>query len=96
MNTEYTPNAESALGGAIAAAKRFGHTYVGTEHILCAILAIPNCEACRRFGRLGLAPDDIRIQIENMIGRGADIQVIGDIPFSARTRKILELARIEA
>ena len=96
MNTEYTPNAESALGGAIAAAKRFGHTYVGTEHILCAILAIPNCEACRRFGRLGLDPDDIRIQIENMIGRGADIQVIGDIPFSARTRKILELAKIEA
>ena len=54
MNMEYTPNAERAIEGAVAAARNFNHSYVGTEHILCSILAIPNCEACRRFERLGL------------------------------------------
>ena len=96
MSTEYTPNAERALEGAVAAAKHFSHSFVGTEHILCSILAIPNCEACRRFERLGLDPDEIRIQLENMIGRGSAVQVVGDIPLTARTKKILELAKIEA
>ena len=96
MSTEYTPNAERALEGAVAAAKHFSHSFVGTEHILCSILAIPNCEACRRFERLGLDPEEIRIQLENMIGRGSAVQVVGDIPFTARTKKILELAKIEA
>ena len=96
MSTEYTPNAERALEGAVAAARNFSHSFVGTEHILCSILAIPNCEACRRFERLGLDPEEIRIQLENMIGRGSAVQIIGDIPFTARTKKILELAKIEA
>ncbi len=96
MNTEHTPNAERALEGAIAAARQFNHSYVGTEHILCSILAIPTCEACRRFERLGIDPDELRIQLETMIGRGQDLKTVGDIPFTARTKKILELAKIEA
>lgn len=96
MNTEYTPNAERALEGAVAAARQFNHTYVGTEHILCAILAIPTCEACRRFERLGLDPDELRLQLETMIGCGQALKTVGDIPFTARTKKILELAKIEA
>ena len=96
MSTEYTPNAERALEGAVAAARQFNHSYVGTEHILCSILAIPNCEAYRRFKRLGLDPDELRLQLENLIGRGSAVRAIGDIPFTARTKKILELAKIEA
>ena len=96
MNIDYTPNAERALDGATAAARRFNHTYIGTEHILCAILAIPNCEACRRFVRLGIDPEELRLQLEQLIGRGGDARVLGDIPFTQRTKKILELAKIEA
>ena len=96
MNIDYTPNAERAIEGAVAAARQFNHSYVGTEHILCSILAIPNCEACRRFERLDLDPEELRLQLEQMIGRGGDARVLGDIPFTARTRKILELAKIEA
>ena len=96
MSTEYTPNAERALEGAVAAARQFNHSYVGTEHILCSILAIPSCEAYRRFERLGLDPEELRLQLESMIGRGEAVRVVGDIPFTARTKKILELAKIEA
>ncbi len=96
MSTDYTPNAERALEGAVAAARQFNHSYVGTEHILCSILAIPTCEACRRFERLHIEPEELRLQLESMIGRGEAVRIIGDIPLTARTKKILELAKIEA
>ena len=96
MNIDYTPNAERALEGAVAAARQFNHPYVGTEHILCSILALPTCEACRRFERLGIDPEELRLQLEQMIGRGGGARVLGDIPFTPRTQKILELAKIEA
>ena len=96
MSTDYTPNAERALEGAVAAARQFNHSYVGTEHILCSILAIPTCEAYRRFERLHIEPEELRLQLESMIGRGEAVRIIGDIPLTARTKKILELAKIEA
>lgn len=96
MNTDYTPDAQQALARAEDIARRFGHSYIGTEHILCAILAIPTCEACRRFNLLGTDPDEIRLQIEQMIGRGESLMVRGDIPLTARTKKIIQLAKVEA
>ena len=96
MNTDYTPDANQALEGAEAAARRYNHSYIGTEHILCSILAIPNCGACRRFRALGLDPDELRLQLEQMIGHGESVRMRGEIPITARTRKILELAKLEA
>ena len=96
MNTDYTPDAQQALQGAEACARHFNHSYIGTEHILCAILAIPNCGACTRFKALGADPEELRLQLEQMIGHGEPVRVLGDIPITARTRKILELAKIEA
>ena len=96
MSTPYTPNAEQALRGAEAAARQYNHTYIGTEHILLAILAMPTCEACRRFEALGIDPDELRLQLEQMIGHGESVKTRGDIPFTARTKKILELSKIEA
>lgn len=96
MNIDYTPNAERAIDGAMAAARQFNHPYVGTEHILCALLAIPNCEACRRFERLEIDPEELRLEIEQEIGHGGNARIIGDIPLTPRTQKILELAKLEA
>ena len=96
MSTPYTPNAEQALRGAEAAARQYNHTYIGTEHILLAILAMPTCEAYRRFEALGIEPDELRLQLEQMIGHGESVKVRGEIPFTARTKKILELSKIEA
>ena len=96
MSINYTRHAAQALEGAEAAARQFNHAYIGTEHILLSILAIPGCEACTRFERLGLDPDDLRMQLQQMIGHGEPVMTQGDLPTTARTRKILELAAIEA
>ena len=96
MNNDYTPNANRALDGAEAAARRYNHSYIGPEHLLCSILAIPNCGACRRFRALDVDPDELRIQLEQMIGHSENVRMRGEIPVTARTRKILELAKLEA
>ena len=96
MNNDYTPNANQALDGAEAAARRYNHSYIGTEHLLCSILAIPNCGACRRFRALDVDPDELRLQLEQMIGHSENVRMRGEIPITARTRKILELAKLEA
>ena len=96
MSNEYTQHALQAINGAEAAARHFNHAYVGTEHVLLSILAIPACEACRRLEALGLDPDDLRVELEHAIGTGSGLRVAGDVPMTARTRKILEFAKLEA
>jgi len=96
MNDEYTSHARQALEGAVAAARHYNHAYLGTEHLLCAILRMPNCGACKRLEALGLDPDELILQVEQYIGRGDSVRAEGDLPMTARTRKILELAKLEA
>ena len=96
MNIPYTQHAAQALEGAEAAARQFNHAYIGTEHILLSILAIPGCEAYTRFESLGLDPEDLMMQLQQMIGHGEPVMTQGTLPRTARTRKILELAAIEA
>ena len=78
------------------AAHEFNHSYVGTEHILYAILSIKECCAYKIIQRLGIEPEELRIQLKQMIGSGDGLKTMGDIPLTARTRKILDLAGIEA
>ena len=92
----YTPYAQQALNGAAAIAHHYNHAYIGTEHILAAILTMPACEACRRLERLELDPDDLKMELDQLVGRGEALKSIGELPVTARTRKILERAKLEA
>ena len=94
--SSYTPYAQQALNGASAIAHHYNHAYIGTEHILASILTMPACEACQRLERLGLDPDDLKMELDQMIGRGEALKSVGELPVTARTRKILERAKLEA
>jgi ATP-dependent Clp protease ATP-binding subunit ClpA len=48
------------LGPAAAEARALGHNYIGTEHLLLALLAQPSSPAAVALGRLGIAADDAR------------------------------------
>ncbi len=93
---DFSDFAQKALDGAEAIAHRFNHDHVGTEHILYAILEENECEACRRFRKLGLDPDDLRMELEQMIGQGDALKTAGRLPVTGRTKKIIELAKLRA
>ena len=92
----FSQYAEKVLAEAEGIAHRFNHDHVGTEHILYAILEEDGCEACRRLRKLGLDPDDLRVQLEQMVGQGDAIKTTGRLPVTGRTRKIIELAKLRA
>jgi ATP-dependent Clp protease ATP-binding subunit ClpC len=96
MNEIYTPYAKQALDGAEAMARHYNHAYIGTEHVLACILKMENCSACKRLAALGLDNDDLGMELDRMIGRGDALAVRGALQLTARTRKVLEFAKIEA
>ena len=96
MNEIYTPYAQQALDGAEAVARHYNHAYIGTEHVLACILKMEHCNACKRLAALGLDNEDLGMELDRIIGRGDALMTRGALPLTARTKKILEFAKIEA
>jgi ATP-dependent Clp protease ATP-binding subunit ClpC len=71
------------------------HDYIGTEHILLGLLRDDTEMAVQVLTSLGAALAPARAQVEEMVGRGRQAPV-GDIPFTARAKKVLELSLREA
>lgn len=93
----FSKNAATALSAADSCARQLGHDHVGCEHIFLSILAIPNCQAVKRFATLGLSAEDLSESMRQMIqGDAAGTMQRGQLPISARTRKVVEMAGIEA
>jgi len=73
------------------------HNYIGTEHLLAALVrADIEGPAGRALARLGVTLDRVRTALEFIVGRGDAPVAPSDITISPRTRKVLELARDEA
>jgi prophage maintenance system killer protein len=71
------------------------HNYVGTEHLLLGLLYETDGVAARALTSLGVSLDGARARVEEIIGRG-DIPPQADVPFTPRSRKVLELSLREA
>jgi len=76
-------------------ARGLDHNYLGTEHLLLGLLAEGQGIAWRVLDELGISAATVRGQVEAIIGRGPDTPV-GPIPFTPRSKKVLELAGREA
>ena len=93
----FTKNALDAINGAGGCAQQFGHDHIGSEHIFLSLLAIPKCQAAQRLVRLGHSLEELSETIRMMISsESSGVMIRGRLPMSARTRKILEIAQIEA
>ena len=97
MNVKLTKNAADALNAAASCARQLGHDHVGSEHILLSILQLPACGACRRLERLDLAIADLAESMRTMISGGGEATMQrGPLPLTARTKKVLDIAAMEA
>jgi ATP-dependent Clp protease ATP-binding subunit ClpC len=75
--------------------RRFNHNYVGTEHLLLALVDEGAGPAARALGRVGVTTDKVAASIEDMIGRGP-APIEGTPTDTPRTRTVLDLAVGEA
>jgi len=96
MFNRFTERARKVIILAKEEARRFNHDYIGTEHILLGLIREGEGVAAAVLQKLGLSLENIRLEIEKLVQPGPTTQIIGDIPFTPRAKKALELAAEEA
>ena len=95
MFGRFTERAQRVIVLAQEEARRLGHNVVGTEHLLLGLIAEGEGVAARALQTLGISIDDVRAEIERVIGRG-EAAPTGPSGFTPRTKRVLELAFDEA
>jgi ATP-dependent Clp protease ATP-binding subunit ClpC len=76
-------------------ARRLSHNYVGTEHLLLAVVHDSHSVAAWALESLGISLEAVSHQVEEIIGTG-QYDRPGEIPVMPRTVRVLDLARREA
>jgi ATP-dependent Clp protease ATP-binding subunit ClpC len=76
-------------------ARRCHHNYIGTEHLLLALVSEGQGVAARVLESLGVSLEVARIKVEEIIGVG-DSEPCVHIPFTPRAKKVLEMSLREA
>jgi hypothetical protein len=92
----FTEGARQAVVLAQDEARLLRHNYIGTEHLLLGLLREQRWLAARVLGSFDITLEEVRAQVERVIGRGDELAATGQIPFTPRAKKVLELALREA
>ncbi len=69
---EATPRTKRVFEHSYIEAQRMGHNYVGTEHLLIAILRENECLAVRILASLGVQPRDLYRDVMQLLNEGAE------------------------
>ena len=89
---KYTDQAMDAIDIAMREAKGLNHPYVGTEHLLIGIVAVEGSVVADIVGKFGVNLADIRSAVERFVGAYGSVTSRGELPYTPRTKKVLQLA----
>src|SRR5690606_36568804 len=96
MFGRYTERAQRVIVLAQEEAKRLGHNYVGTEHLLLGLIREGEGIAAKALQGLGISLEQVRGEVEKVIGKGQS-NGDGEMGFTPRAKKVfVELAIEEA
>jgi ATP-dependent Clp protease ATP-binding subunit ClpC len=95
MFERFTDQARRVVVLAQEQARSLGHDHIGTEHILLGLLSEGEGLAAQALAALEVSLDAARDQVVEIVGEGTS-QQSGHIPFTPRTKKVLELSLREA
>jgi len=96
MNDRFTQRVRKVLFLARDEAGRMQHDYIGTEHLLLGIIREGEGIAARVLQRLGIDFSQIQQAIEEVITPQSGTITIGEIPFTPRAKRVLEISIDEA
>ncbi len=92
----FSPGAQKAVLIAQQEAKKLNHDYVGTEHLLLGLAKAEGEISYAILYNLGLEAPKIINAIEQLVGRGDNVSIPSEIPFTARSKRVLERSFEEA
>src|SRR3712207_1806371 len=95
MFERFTERARQVVVLAQEEARTLKHNYIGTEHILLGLLREEEGLAARVLESLDITVERVRAQVVRIVGSGEEV-TSGQIPFTPRAKKALELALREA
>jgi ATP-dependent Clp protease ATP-binding subunit ClpC len=96
MFERFTDRARRVIVLAQDEARGLNHNWIGTEHLLIALIIENSGVGAKALESLGISLDAARQQVESIIGRGQDSVGDSHIPFTPRAKKVLELSLREA
>ena len=96
MFNRFTERARRVVLLAREEAKRLDHDYLGTEHLLLGLISEGEGVAAIALQNLDIDLEQVRQEVEKTVGRGGGSLFLGQIPFTPRAKKVLELAVTEA
>lgn len=91
----FSPKANEAMNHAIKSAGSFGHTYVGSEHLLLGLLKVENSVASSLLEKYGVTPEKIEELLRSTIGTGTPTRLSFDY-VTPRAKRVLESAIVGA
>ena len=92
MFDRFTDRARKVMGLARQEAQRFNHQYIGTEHVLLGLSMEGNGVAANCLRRLNTGPDSILKAVTDLVHEGPAMVTMGQLPFTPRTKRALELS----
>ncbi|MDR2180726.1 MAG: ATP-dependent Clp protease ATP-binding subunit [Synergistaceae bacterium] len=92
----FTERGKTVIQLAHREALKMGHNVIEPEHILLGLIYEGSGVAYQAMAALGLNLNEVRIQIEDALGRSEPTLKAIDLPLSPRVKKALELAMREA
>ncbi|HEY3764143.1 MAG TPA: Clp protease N-terminal domain-containing protein [Gaiellales bacterium] len=95
MFERFTERARQVVVLAQDEARTLSHDHIGTEHLLLGLLRLEEGIAAQILAGLGVTVGAVRAQVARIVGPGAG-DVTGQIPFTPRAVRVLELAKREA
>jgi ATP-dependent Clp protease ATP-binding subunit ClpC len=96
MFEKFTERGRKIIIYAKEEAEKRQNDYLGTEHLFLAILREEDTLPMMILKKMGLSAEELRIEIERNLPSGVSTPTFGDIPFTPRAKKVLELAVEEA
>jgi len=91
----FTERARQVVVLAQEEARALKHNYIGTEHILLGLLREEEGLAARVLESLDITLERVRAQVVRIVGSGEEV-TSGQVPFTPRAKKVLEIALREA
>jgi ATP-dependent Clp protease ATP-binding subunit ClpC len=92
----FTERARQVVVLAQDEARALRHNYIGTEHILLGLLREEEGLAARVLESFDITIEEARARLVRVVPQGDEEVTAGQIPFTPRAKKVLELALREA